>query len=59
MKCLTVMKMTIGYLKEMYAYVDTLFQCNNGGCLIELTQQLAVIMIGKQMINNAQEILIP
>nr|XP_011452544.2 anoctamin-7 isoform X3 [Crassostrea gigas] len=34
-------------------------ECNNGGCLIELTQQLAVIMIGKQMINNAQEILIP
>lgn len=39
--------------------IDTIFQCNNGGCLIELTQQLAVIMIGKQMINNAQEILIP
>lgn len=53
------MKMKIGYLKEMYAYIATIFQCNNGGCLIELTQQLAVIMIGKQMINNAQEILIP
>ena len=36
-----------------------LFQCNNGGCLIELAQQLAVIMIGKQVINNAQEILLP
>ena len=35
------------------------FQCSNGGCLIELAQQLAVIMIGKQMINNAQEILFP
>lgn len=33
--------------------------CNNGGCLIELAQQLAVIMVGKQMINNAQEILVP
>jgi len=33
--------------------------CGNGGCLIELAQQLAVIMIGKQVINNAQEILIP
>ena len=32
----------------------SLFQCSNGGCLIELAQQLAVIMIGKQMINNAQ-----
>lgn len=33
--------------------------CNNGGCLVELAQQLAVIMIGKQMINNAQEIFVP
>jgi len=33
--------------------------CSNGGCLIELAQQLAVIMVGKQIINNAQEILIP
>ncbi|XP_060064106.1 anoctamin-7-like [Ylistrum balloti] len=34
-------------------------ECNNGGCLMELAQQLAVIMIGKQIINNAQEILVP
>jgi anoctamin-7 len=34
-------------------------QCSAGGCLIELAQQLAVIMIGKQIINNAQEILMP
>merc|ERR1719242_1818110 len=33
--------------------------CGNGGCLIELAQQLAVIMVGKQIINNAQEIIIP
>lgn len=33
--------------------------CSNGGCLVELAQQLAVIMIGKQMINNAQEVLVP
>jgi len=33
--------------------------CSNGGCLIELAQQLAVIMVGKQIINNAQEIVIP
>ncbi|WAR15021.1 ANO7-like protein [Mya arenaria] len=33
--------------------------CNNGGCLVELAQQLAVIMIGKQIINNAQEIIVP
>ena len=29
------------------------FQCGNGGCLIELAQQLAVIMIG---INNLKHI---
>ncbi|XP_055863941.1 anoctamin-7-like isoform X3 [Biomphalaria glabrata] len=34
-------------------------ECNNGGCLIELAQQLGVIMIGKQIINNAQEVIIP
>ncbi|KAA3681139.1 anoctamin-7 [Paragonimus westermani] len=33
--------------------------CDNGGCLIELAQQLIVIMVGKQLINNCQEILIP
>ncbi|XP_059142100.1 anoctamin-7-like isoform X2 [Physella acuta] len=34
-------------------------ECNNGGCLVELAQQLGVIMIGKQIINNAQEIILP
>ncbi len=36
-----------------------LFQCQNGGCLIELAMQLGVIMIGKQAINNAQELFVP
>ncbi|XP_064642098.1 anoctamin-7-like isoform X3 [Lineus longissimus] len=34
-------------------------ECNNGGCLVELAQQLAVIMVGKQVINNCQEVLVP
>ena len=34
-------------------------QCKNGSCLIELAQELGVIMIGKQIINNAQELFIP
>uniref|UniRef100_T1ISC6 Anoctamin n=1 Tax=Strigamia maritima TaxID=126957 RepID=T1ISC6_STRMM len=44
-----------------YNYVLGLRQedCGNSGCLVELAQQLIVIMIGKQIINNAQEILIP
>ncbi|GAB5576161.1 anoctamin-4 isoform X4 [Prionailurus iriomotensis] len=34
-------------------------ECAAGGCLIELAQELLVIMVGKQIINNAQEILVP
>ncbi|XP_062988335.1 anoctamin-7 [Elgaria multicarinata webbii] len=33
--------------------------CGPGGCLIELAQELLIIMVGKQVINNIQEILIP
>jgi len=34
-------------------------QCGPGGCLIELAEQLCIIMVGKQLINNAQEFVIP
>ncbi|XP_066154106.1 anoctamin-1-like isoform X1 [Euwallacea fornicatus] len=34
-------------------------ECNPGGCLMELTIQLAIIMIGKQAINSVMEMLIP
>ena len=34
-------------------------QCNPGGCLMELTIQLAVIMIGNQAINGTIEMVIP
>ncbi|KAL0266430.1 UNVERIFIED_CONTAM: hypothetical protein PYX00_008965 [Menopon gallinae] len=34
-------------------------ECEEGGCLIELAQQLAIIMIGKQVINNFMEIGMP
>ncbi|XP_048397509.1 anoctamin-7-like [Stegostoma tigrinum] len=33
--------------------------CGTGGCLIELAQELLVIMVGKQIINNTQEFVIP
>ncbi len=29
------------------------------GCLLELTVQLAVLMVGKQAINNVQELVLP
>lgn len=36
-----------------------LLQCGPGGCLIELAQQLFIIMVGKQIIGNIQEFVIP
>uniref|UniRef100_A0A8D0BA80 Anoctamin n=1 Tax=Salvator merianae TaxID=96440 RepID=A0A8D0BA80_SALMN len=33
--------------------------CGPGGCLIELAQELLVIMVGKQIVNNVQEIVLP
>ncbi|KAM9299553.1 anoctamin-7-like [Gastrophryne carolinensis] len=33
--------------------------CGPGGCLIELAQQLFIIMVGKQIVSNIQEFLIP
>ncbi|XP_023932129.1 anoctamin-7 isoform X5 [Lingula anatina] len=58
----------IGFFKGRFVgypgHYNTLFglrneECNQAGCLVELAQQLGVIMIGKQVINNAQEILVP
>ncbi|CAL4107831.1 unnamed protein product [Meganyctiphanes norvegica] len=34
-------------------------ECPPGGCLLELTMQLAIIMVGKQILNNFQEIVLP
>ncbi|XP_028425965.1 LOW QUALITY PROTEIN: anoctamin-6 [Perca flavescens] len=34
-------------------------ECDPGGCLIELTTQLSIIMGGKAILNNVQEVLIP
>lgn len=33
--------------------------CDPGGCLIELAQEMLIIMVGKQIINNIQELLVP
>ncbi|XP_051515951.1 anoctamin-7-like isoform X2 [Myxocyprinus asiaticus] len=33
--------------------------CGPGGCLIELAEQLCIIMVGKQLISNVQEFVIP
>lgn len=34
-------------------------QCDPGGCLIELTTQLVIVMTGKQVWGNIQEALLP
>uniref|UniRef100_A0A7N8YJZ7 Anoctamin n=1 Tax=Mastacembelus armatus TaxID=205130 RepID=A0A7N8YJZ7_9TELE len=34
-------------------------ECGAGGCLIELAQEMLVIMVGKQLINNIQEFIVP
>ena len=47
-------------LSEDVNFITFSFQCEAGGCLIELCIQLAIIMTGKQLIvNNIVEILIP
>lgn len=43
---------------SVFLYVFIL-QCGPGGCLIELAEQLFIIMVGKQLINNVQEFIIP
>lgn len=39
--------------------LTSLSQCDPGGCLIELTTQLVIVMTGKQMCGNIQEALLP
>ncbi|KAJ8272189.1 hypothetical protein COCON_G00110480 [Conger conger] len=34
-------------------------ECDPGGCLIELTTQLVIVMVGKQVWGNIQEALVP
>ena len=34
-------------------------ECATYGCLFELTIQLAIIMVGKQLLNNVQELSLP
>ncbi|XP_042894879.1 anoctamin-5 isoform X2 [Parasteatoda tepidariorum] len=43
-------KLLFGYRQE---------ECGTGGCLMELAIQLAIIMVGKQALNNLMEVLMP
>jgi len=48
-----------GYHNHILTCDWLFFQCAPSGCLMELAQQLVIIMVGKQTINNVQEIVIP
>lgn len=39
--------------------VFIMLQCSPGGCLIEMSIQLAIIMVGQQIFNSILEILTP
>ncbi|KAG7225927.1 hypothetical protein INR49_018528 [Caranx melampygus] len=65
-----ILKVFIFQFVNFYSFIgypghfNTLFgvrneDCGAGGCLIELAQELLVIMVGKQLINNAQEFILP
>lgn len=34
-------------------------KCEPSGCMTELTIQIVIILVGKQLLNNAQEIILP
>lgn len=47
------------YTAACVIWVCDLLQCAPGGCLIELTTQLVIVMTGKQLVGNIQEALLP
>uniref|UniRef100_H3ADU6 Anoctamin n=1 Tax=Latimeria chalumnae TaxID=7897 RepID=H3ADU6_LATCH len=50
----------VGYPGHYYTLLGVRNEdCGAGGCLIQLAQEMLVIMVGKQIINNAQELLVP
>lgn len=53
--CCTI---TVSKLHAMIAPI-VLLQCGPGGCLMELCIQLAIIMVGKQIMNTILEMLFP
>lgn len=50
-----------GTTQSMFGDLETSWcpQCDPGGCLIELTTQLLIVMVGKQLVGNAQEATVP
>ncbi|RNA15794.1 anoctamin-5-like isoform X2, partial [Brachionus plicatilis] len=49
----------IAFFKGKFKESKLIEKCDQSGCLSELCIQLAIIMIGKQIFNNIQEVLYP
>ncbi|CAF0848775.1 unnamed protein product [Brachionus calyciflorus] len=49
----------IAFFKGRFRKTKLMEMCNQSGCLSELCIQLAIIMIGKQILNNVQEVIYP
>lgn len=50
----------IAFFKGRHSFfLNYVEPCDQSGCLIELCIQLAIIMVGKQVLNNIQEVLYP
>ena len=48
----------IKHKKSVVLWPDYI-QCDPSGCIVDLTIQLAIILIGKQIVNNVKQIIIP
>ncbi|CAF0799103.1 unnamed protein product [Brachionus calyciflorus] len=49
----------IAFFKGKFSESTFIEKCDQSGCLSELSIQLAIIMVGKQIFNNIQEFLYP
>lgn len=52
------MELLVKFSNELAKHIYYI-QCSPGGCLLELSVQLAIIMVGKQAMNTVMEMIIP
>ncbi|ERL93937.1 hypothetical protein D910_11223 [Dendroctonus ponderosae] len=54
-----ILSFTVAFFWALIALTIVIGICSPGGCLMELTIQLAIIMVGNQAMNSVMEMLIP
>ena len=54
--CLCVIHLRQSLMHKNFLLIQ---QCSTYGCLLELTIQLSVVMLGKQFLNNCVELGVP